>query len=116
MLRSLVVAALLLGAGSAFAQTANAPGGGGQNASIGPATIPGATREDKLRYVREQLKAMDTNGDQRITSEEWTAAGGKKASFDALDYNKDNILTAQELRSNARKLKAFSDFQAAAPH
>ena len=50
-----------------------------------------------------------------LSLEEWTAAGGKRAGFDALDYNKDNVLTRQEFRSNARKLKAFNDFSAAAP-
>ena len=83
---------------------------------IGPATIPGETREAKLHWIADQLKKADTNGDEKITSEEWLAAGGKKAGFDELDHNKDNILTLQELRSNARKLRAFEDWQAAAPH
>ena len=119
MHRSFCTAALLLTvslASVATAQSANAPGGAAHNGSIGPSTIPGATREDKLNYIKAELRKMDTNHDDRITSEEWIAAGGKKSSFDLLDYNKDNILTVQELRSNARKLKAFNDFQAAAPH
>ncbi len=114
MFRLPVIAALLISTG-AFAQSANAPGGGAHNGTIGPSTIPGATREDKLNYIKAELRKMDTNHDDRITSEEWVAAGGKKSSFDMLDYNKDNVLTLQELRSNARKLKAFNDFQAAAP-
>ncbi|MFZ4689329.1 MAG: hypothetical protein ACOYLS_08830 [Polymorphobacter sp.] len=84
-----------------------------QTGTIGPAKIPGATREQKLRTVTDALRRADTNGDERITSEEWIAAGGKKAGFDILDYNKDDILTWQELRSNARKLKAYDDFVAA---
>lgn len=84
-----------------------------QTGTVGPAKIPGATREQKLRAVTDALRKADTNGDDRITSEEWVAAGGKKSGFDILDYNKDNILTLQELRSNARKLKAYEDFAAA---
>jgi hypothetical protein len=84
-----------------------------QTGTVGPTKIPGATREQKLRTVRDALRKADTNDDDRITSEEWVAAGGKKSGFDILDYNKDNILTLQELRSNARKLKAYEDFEAA---
>lgn len=97
-------AALLLTASGAFAAGI---------ATVGPVKIPGATREQKLRAVTNALKKADTNGDERITSEEWVAAGGKKSGFDILDTNKDNILTLQELRSNARKLKAYDDFAAA---
>jgi hypothetical protein len=84
-----------------------------ETGTVGPTKIPGATREQKLRAVADALKQADTNGDERITSEEWVAAGGKKSGFDILDTNKDNILTMQELRSNARKLKAYDDFAAA---
>lgn len=107
-IRFAVAATLLLMAFAAVAQTAAAETG-----TVGPAKIPGATREQKLRTVRDALRKADTNGDDRITSEEWVAAGGKKSGFDILDYNKDNILTLQELRSNARKLKAYEDFEAA---
>lgn len=116
MIRLITFAGLLLTAGPTTAQSANAPGGNADNGSIGPAAIPGVTREEKLRNITAALKKMDSNGDDRITSEEWLAAGGKKASFDILDYNKDNVLTWQELRSNARKLRAFNDFVAASPY
>lgn len=86
-----------------------------QTGTVGPEKIPGATREQKLRAMSDALRRADTNGDDRITSEEWVAAGGKKSGFDILDYNQDNILTLQELRSNARKLKAYEDFEAAPP-
>lgn len=84
-----------------------------QTGTVGPEKIPGATREEKLRVVTDTLRKADTNNDERITSEEWVAAGGKKSGFDILDYNKDNILTWQELRSNARKLRAYEDFESA---
>ena len=96
-------AALLLASGAIAADVA----------VVGPAKIPGASREQKLRAVTDALRRADTNGDERITSEEWVAAGGKKSGFDILDYNKDNILTWQELRSSARKLRAYEDFAAA---
>jgi hypothetical protein len=105
-IRFAAAATLLLMASAAAAQTG----------SVGPAKIPGATREQKLRAVTDALRKADTNDDDRITSEEWVAAGGKKSGFDILDYNKDNILTLQELRSNARKLKAYEDFEAAPAH
>jgi hypothetical protein len=101
--RFAAAATLLLMASAVTAQTGTG----------GPAKIPGATREQKLRAVTDALRKADTNADDRITSEEWVAAGGKKSGFDVLDYNKDNILTLQELRSNARKLKAYEDFEAA---
>lgn len=110
MSKLIIAAAALLVAGAAHAQ----PTEGG--ATVGPARIPGETREQKLAAVTKALRAMDSNGDERITSAEWTAAGGKRPGFDTLDYNRDDVLTWQELRSNARKLKAFKDFQAAAPY
>jgi hypothetical protein len=112
-IRFVAAATLLLMASAAIAQTGTETAGTGTAGTVGPTKIPGATREQKLRTVREALRKADTNGDDRITSEEWVAAGGKKSGFDILDYNKDNILTLQELRSNARKLKAYEDFEAA---
>ena len=116
MVRIMMSAALLVLGSAVAAQTANAPGGGAANATIGPKAIPGATREDKLRALEAKAAEVDTNDDGRLTVAEWTAAGGKRASFDTLDYNKDGVLTRQEFRSNARTLKAFQDFMAAAPH
>jgi hypothetical protein len=84
-----------------------------QSGSVGPSTIPGDTREQKLAYIRDMLKKIDVNDDNKVTATEWTSAGGKRTGFDALDTNRDDILTVQELRSNARKLKAFEDFVAA---
>jgi hypothetical protein len=84
-----------------------------QSGSVGPSTIPGDTREQKLAYIKGVLTKMDVNDDRKITATEWTTAGGKRANFDTLDTNRDEILTIQELRSNARKLKAFEDFVAA---
>lgn len=87
-----------------------------QPGTVGPTAIPGQTREQKLYAIQSALKAMDVNGDAKLTETEWTTAGGKKAGFETLDTNRDGILTVQELRSNARKLRAFEDFQAAAPY
>lgn len=112
-IRFVAAATLLLMTPAVAAQTAAEQAGAQQAGTVGPAKIPGATREQKLRAVAEALRNADTNGDDVITSEEWVAAGGKKSGFDILDYNKNNILTLQELRSNARKLKAYEDFEAA---
>ncbi len=84
-----------------------------QTGSVGPKTIPGETREQKLFYIKGALTKMDVNGDRKITVAEWTDAGGKRDGFDVLDHNKDGVLTIQELRSNATKLRAFEDFVAA---
>jgi hypothetical protein len=98
----LIAASLLLASTSALAQ-----------GTIGPSTIPGDTQSAKLVYIAGVLEQMDTNGDGVITLSEWLAYGGSKRGFEQLDYNKDDILTLQELRSNADKLAAFADFQAA---
>jgi hypothetical protein len=98
----------LITAGLLLASTAAAAQG-----TIGPSTIPGDTQSAKLVYIAGVLQQMDTNGDGVITLSEWLAYGGSKRGFEQLDYNKDDILTLQELRSNADKLAAFADFQAA---
>lgn len=103
-----IIAASLL-----LAATANAQAPPSGTASVGPSTIPGDTQEAKMVYIADVLRQMDLNGDGVITSAEWIAFGGSRAGFDVLDYNKDDILTLQELRSNADKLRAFADFQAA---
>lgn len=113
MLR-IATAGLLLA--TSFAATATAqtsPYTAAATASVGPATIPGETQEAKLVYIADVLRQMDLNGDGVITSAEWVAFGGSRAGFDVLDYNKNEILTLQELRSNADKLRAFADFKAA---
>lgn len=116
MVRMFIAAAILLAGGAVSAQTANAPGGGAANATVGPKVIPGQTREQKLQALEAKAAEVDTNDDGRLTVAEWEAAGGKRSGFDTLDYNKDGVLTRQEFRSNARTLKAFEDFMAAAPH
>ncbi len=112
-MKPILLAAVLI-ASAATAQTG--PQAGPQAGSVGPSTIPGATREEKLMAITAELKKMDVNGDERIAKDEWLAAGGKAAGFETLDTNRDDVLTLQELRSNARKLRAFQDFAAAAPH
>ena len=87
-----------------------------QSGTVGPNTIPGDTREEKLTHIKAALTRMDINNDKRVTKTEWLAAGGKRVGFETLDYNRDDIMTVQELRSNARKLRAFADFKAAAPY
>jgi hypothetical protein len=84
-----------------------------QTGTVGPKTIPGETREQKLYNIKQALTKMDVNSDKKITVAEWTDAGGKREGFDTLDTNLDGILTVQELRSNSRKLRAFEDFEAA---
>ncbi len=84
-----------------------------QTGTVGPKTVPGETREQKLYNIKQALTKMDVNSDKKITVAEWTEAGGKREGFDKLDTNMDGILTVQELRSNSRKLRAFEDFEAA---
>jgi hypothetical protein len=113
-----ILVMLLLTASAAGAQTGDQAGNqtGNQAGTVGPSTIPGETREQKLFAIQEYLKSMDVNADGKLTQTEWTEGGGKKAGFDTLDTNRDSILTVQELRSNSRKLRAFEDFEAAAPY
>lgn len=104
-----ILVMLLFAATAANAQTGTvAPAG-----TVGPTTIPGQTREQKLAAIQELLKSADVNADGKLTATEWADAGGQKAGFDTLDTNRDSILTVQELRSNSRKLRAFEDFKAA---
>ncbi|MEY2884785.1 MAG: hypothetical protein RL490_2509 [Pseudomonadota bacterium] len=113
LIATLLAAAL---AGPAAAQTANAPGNTAAHATVGPQAIPGDTREQKLAFMEAKLREADSNGDGKLSLSEWEAAGGKRAGFEALDFNHDDVLTRQEFRSNARKLKAFNDFVAASPY
>ena len=76
-----------------------------QSISVGPNTISGETREQKLMFINSAL-----------TKAELLAAAGEQAGFETLAHYRDHILTVQELRSNARKLRVFADFEAAAPY
>ena len=111
-----IVIFLLVGAAAASARVGPEPVAAVEHGSVGPAVIPGETKEQKMFVIQDALKKMDVNGDHKVSEAEWLAAGGKKTGFDTLDYNRDGVLTVQELRSNARKLRAFQDFQAAPPH
>ncbi|HEV7385337.1 MAG TPA: EF-hand domain-containing protein [Phenylobacterium sp.] len=80
---SAAAAALLIGAGSAAAQT--------------PAPAPGGAPAGPPPSAAEILKQWDTNKDGTISKEEWTAAGRPAERFDAVDANKDGKITADEL-------------------
>lgn len=66
----------------------------------------------------ERFKALDTNGDGRISRAEAQAAPALAAHFDEIDANKDGQITPQEFHAYHRALKeakASSGGAAAAP-
>ena len=76
-------AALLIGAGSATAQT--------------PAPAPGGAPAGPTPSAADVIKQWDTNKDGTVSKEEWIAAGRPAERFDAVDTNKDGKITADEL-------------------
>src|SRR5262245_871258 len=54
-----------------------------------------AADKSKMRGVDAQFKAMDANGDGRITPQEHAAAA--KKMYDAMDKNMDGKVTAEEM-------------------
>jgi Ca2+-binding EF-hand superfamily protein len=76
---------------------------------FGDDTVPGGAR----RYCREasssasnsgagriRFAAMDRNGNRVIEREEWNGSGG---SFDVHDWNRDGVLSGEEVRVGARR-------------
>jgi hypothetical protein len=59
---------------------------------------PGAKKAGK-RTPEERFKAMDKNGDGKITKDEWK---GDAAQFDKADANHDSVITLDEFKA-ARK-------------
>jgi len=53
----------------------------------------------------ERFKALDTNGDGRISRAEAQAAPALAAHFDQIDANKDGEITPKEFRAYHRALK-----------
>jgi Ca2+-binding EF-hand superfamily protein len=85
--------------------------------------VPGTT----LRYCREggisssnngrnRFRNMDRNGNGSIERAEWN---GNQAAFDSLDWNRDGVLTGDEVQGGARgggaRRAAERDFDPAAP-
>lgn len=49
--------------------------------------------------MQERLKAADTNADGRLSRDEARALPGIAAHFDAIDTDKDGLITLQELQA-----------------
>lgn len=59
-------------------------------------TQPAAGQGPGGANMLQRIAAMDTNGDGRITREEWT---GRQQGFDRLDADGDGAITREELRA-----------------
>lgn len=79
MIFAATAAALLAGAGAAYAQ------------------MPAAA---------DIIKSWDKNGDGAVDKAEWTAAGRPAERFDAVDTNKDGKVTAAELDAAMAAMRA----------
>ena len=74
------------------------------------AVVPAAAQERTDRPDR--LRAMDANGDGVITRDEWR---GSDRSFAVHDWNRDGMLSGDELRSGAHRTDGWQDGQAGDP-
>jgi Ca2+-binding EF-hand superfamily protein len=69
--------------------------------AILPAMVPDA--EAQRTTIRSGLAAMDTNGDGKITREEWR---GTRQSFITHDWDGDGVLSGEEVRPGGRRTVA----------
>lgn len=94
----LTTAAALIGSLTLHAQDAPKPPGEG-----GPRN-PGGDGPGRLD---EMLKKVDTNGDGKISKEEWIEFSRKEADdrFSKMDANKDGTVDKAEMEEGARKMR-----------
>jgi Ca2+-binding EF-hand superfamily protein len=63
----------------------------------------GAVKGGKMMSPSEKMKKFDTNGDQRLSSDEYTS--GKAQMFDKWDTDKNSSLTQSEFMAGMRESK-----------
>lgn len=59
-------------------------------------------------FAGYSLEVADTDGNKCITRSEWLTAGGTEQSFNAIDKDRDNVLTHDELSSASSPDRLFS--------
>ncbi len=94
----LTVATAILGSLSINAQDAPKPPG--ENSPRGPGGDPQARMD-------EMLKKLDTNGDGKVSKEEWLEFSRKEADdrYSKMDTNKDGSLDKAEMEEISRKMR-----------
>src|SRR6266511_2043579 len=93
----LVSSSLLIGASAG----AESPQGKGHKHGKGPAR---QAKQAKTEDTGMRFQGLDLNGDRVITRSEWR---GSDASFRANDWNRDGVLSGDEVRPHARKPDQF---------
>jgi Ca2+-binding EF-hand superfamily protein len=77
-------------------------------------SLPGDTQPGVQRDQNPRFRGMDQNGDGVITRAEWR---GSEQSFRVHDWNRDGVLSGDEVRAGARRPDmADEDFDPAEPH
>jgi Ca2+-binding EF-hand superfamily protein len=61
----------------------------------------GAVKSGKMMSPAEKMKKFDSNGDQRLSADEWTS--GKAQMFDKWDSDKNGSLTTSEFMTGMRE-------------
>jgi hypothetical protein len=124
---AIIILALALFFGTAFAQTQGAVQGGTPPSGGAPGGAPpggqGGAKLDQTPMFNE----IDKNKDGKATSEEWKASGAPDMVFQMADTNKDSQVTLEELNTSSppsdvdkdkdgkATLKEVKDFLAAMP-
>src|SRR5215204_593242 len=79
---------------------------GASGANGAAAEKPTAEPQQNARNVNPRFRAMDTDGDGRVTRAEWR---GNDRSFRNHDWNNDGVLSGDELRVNATRQRSGAD-------
>jgi len=117
MIKSITSILAVVALGSAFAVADDKPAapatGDGKPATTAPAATPDATAAKPKPDFEAQFKKLDTNGDGKISKEEFLASkhaqkdpAKAEAQFKKLDKDGDGFLTLEEFSARGGHKKA----------